>query len=608
VDNQPGAIGPPQFPPAQLDTSASVITNRSDLIQALCDAAQLEHGLCCAYLYAAFSLKRRPEEGVPVDRLADLREWESVLLLIARQEMEHLGIVCNLLTAIGGMPFLQNPTFPIATDRYGSLHALPLERFSRDTIQRFIEFESPEGQFLAETILKRVKKAANYSAALTIACQQICAEAEWVTGDVWTADGGTMVPAARVQQKLDVSYSADAAKEMWTRWQTPHAPSGQALPVPQVVGSSHVNTFLEIPVYRGSELKCVWRFFYETFRSFDEDNELAKTIELMLGGPDPSALQEQLENFVAAPIPPVAIDTGLRLIQPKYSTLGGFYRQIRKGFLRLCFREHKPTGQELFTGFQTGNPEIGIADRSVHDMDLLTVSGLDSALASINQIIETGEACFNRRVSSHYVRLTKLLGALDTAMGQSGTSFEPARATAKNPMTAHPKGLRDAGDYTLLEHPDALAVGEIFNATYEIMLQMVARFFAFPDDKVLERMAFGPLMTMAIRPLAEILGEFSAGPQSDVRAGPPFQSPTRDLLHPHRLAAWTVFGERLQEIAATCDLVEKNLQPEHKQAGQRLTFISKNMNFIALRLKTAVEQAKAGTLKPGAGNAESAGN
>lgn len=608
MDNQPGALGPPQFPPAQLDTSASVITNRSDLIQALCDAAQLEHGLCCAYLYAAFSIKRRPDEGVPADRLAALREWESVLLLIARQEMEHLGIVCNLLTAIGGMPFLQNPTFPIATDRYGSLPALPLERFSKETIQRFIAFESPEGLFLTKTILKRVQRAANYPVALAIACQQICAEAEWVTGDVWTAAGGTMVPTARVQQKLDISYSADSGKDIWTRWQTPQAPRGQALPVPQVVGSSLVNTFLEIPVYRGSELKCVWRFFYETFRSFDEDDELAKTMEVMLGGPDPNALQIQLENFVPPTVPPVAFDTGLRLIRPKYSTLGGFYRQIRKGFLRLCFREHKPTGQQLFTGFQTGNPEIGIADRSVHDMDLLTVSGLDSALASINQIIETGEACFNRRVASHYVRLTKLLGALEIAMGQSGAAFEPARPTAKNPMTAHPRGLRPTDDYTLLEHPDALAVGEIFNATYEIMLQMVARFFAFPDDKVLEGMAFGPLMTMAIRPLAEILGEFSASPQSDVKAGPPFQSPTRDLLHPHRLAAWTVFGERLQEIAATCEVVEKNLQPEHRQAGQRLTFISKNVNFIALRLKTAVEQAKTGALKPAAGNAESAGS
>jgi len=100
VDPDSGTPGLPSQSLKSDPDRSSVITTRSDLIQALCDAAELEHGLCCAYLFAAFSIKRRTEEGVPPHRLADLRNWESVLLLIARQEMEHLGIVANLLTAI----------------------------------------------------------------------------------------------------------------------------------------------------------------------------------------------------------------------------------------------------------------------------------------------------------------------------------------------------------------------------------------------------------------------------------------------------------------------------------------------------------------------------
>jgi hypothetical protein len=68
------------------------------------------------------------------------------------------------------------------------------------------------------------------------------------------------------------------------------------------------------------------------------------------------------------------------------------------------------------------------------------------------------------------------------------------------------------------------------------------------------------------------------------------------------LAAWTVFGERLQQIASVCQEVQPNLRPEHKQAGERLAFIGKNVNFIASRLQTAVAQAKAGTQASGAGN------
>ena len=180
METQSGTSGSWPAPTSDADRT-SVITNRSDLIQALCDAAQLEHALCCAYLFAAFSIKRRPDEGVPPYRLADLRDWESVLLLIARQEMEHLGIVCNLLTAIGGMPYLQNPRFPVAADRYGELPALPLQRFSKTTVQRLLAFETPDWVHLAKIVLKRTEGMLGPK-ALSIACKQICIEMEWMAG------------------------------------------------------------------------------------------------------------------------------------------------------------------------------------------------------------------------------------------------------------------------------------------------------------------------------------------------------------------------------------------------------------------------------------------
>lgn len=591
MDNQSGTPGsPPQSTDPASDRS-SIITTRSDLIQALCDAAQLEHGLCCAYSFAAFSIKRRPEEGVPPHRLADLRSWESILLLIARQEMEHLGIVCNLLTAIGGMPYLQNPTFPIAADRYGELPAVPLQRFSEETIRRFLAFEMPEVTHLKQVILSRIA-GKDHPSALSIVCEQICAEMEWAGADIWIPEGGTLVPTLRFTRGLNIPYGPAVGKEMWSRWQEPHSPNGKDLRVKQTLNSSMVNTFVEIPNYHGEELKAVWRFFYETFRTVDEDDARADSVELLLSELDLHSTRDRLNNVAI----PFMAETLLGNFKPKYATIGGFYRQIRKGFLRICFRDHEPIGDGVFTGFQTGNPDIGILDRSVHDMDLPTVHDLDSALAGIEEIIQNGEAAYNKREASHYIRLERLLKDFESAMAKDG-GFEAARATVENPIAGQSKP-----GCTLLEHPDAVAVAEIFDATYAITLQMVARFFAFPDDKVLQAMAFAPLMTMAIRPLAEILGELNASEHADQKAGPPFQSADRDLLHPHRLAAWTVFGERLEQIALVCAEVQKNLRPEHKQAGERLTFIGKNINFIASRLKTAVAQLKAGTPAPGAGN------
>ena len=46
-----------------------VIEHREALIYMLCEAAELEHGIMCQYLFAAFSLKQREDEGLTADEL-----------------------------------------------------------------------------------------------------------------------------------------------------------------------------------------------------------------------------------------------------------------------------------------------------------------------------------------------------------------------------------------------------------------------------------------------------------------------------------------------------------------------------------------------------------
>ena len=45
-------------------TSVSEIRSRSELLKLLSEACELEHGLACSYLYAAFSLKQDLGEAV----------------------------------------------------------------------------------------------------------------------------------------------------------------------------------------------------------------------------------------------------------------------------------------------------------------------------------------------------------------------------------------------------------------------------------------------------------------------------------------------------------------------------------------------------------------
>ena len=74
-----------------------VIEHREALIYMLCEAAELEHGIMCQYLFAAFSLKQRPEEGLSASEHESVTRWRRVISHVATEEMLHLALVHNLL-------------------------------------------------------------------------------------------------------------------------------------------------------------------------------------------------------------------------------------------------------------------------------------------------------------------------------------------------------------------------------------------------------------------------------------------------------------------------------------------------------------------------------
>jgi hypothetical protein len=118
------------------------MTTRDELIFLLTEAAELEHSLMSLYLYAAFSLKRETKEGLTDDQLIKVADWGQTIYLVSRQEMEHLSLVSNILTAIGGAPHFYKPNMPQPAKYYP--FPMTMERFTEDTIKRFVCFERPE--------------------------------------------------------------------------------------------------------------------------------------------------------------------------------------------------------------------------------------------------------------------------------------------------------------------------------------------------------------------------------------------------------------------------------------------------------------------------------
>ena len=125
-----------------------VIEHREALIYMLCQAAELEHGIMCQYLFAAFSLKQRDDEGLTPEELDVVTRWRRTIAHVATEEMLHLALVQNVLSAIGAAPHLTRPNLPAPARHYPAGVNLTLVPFGEPAFQHFMFLERPEGMAL----------------------------------------------------------------------------------------------------------------------------------------------------------------------------------------------------------------------------------------------------------------------------------------------------------------------------------------------------------------------------------------------------------------------------------------------------------------------------
>jgi hypothetical protein len=120
------------------------VESRDGLIFLLAQACEIEHVLLCEYLFAGFSLKTADDEGLTPDQLDATRRWQQVIWEVAAQEMLHLALANNLLTAIGAAPHFRRPNFPQSGRYYPRDFRFTLTRFDAATMQHFVYIERPE--------------------------------------------------------------------------------------------------------------------------------------------------------------------------------------------------------------------------------------------------------------------------------------------------------------------------------------------------------------------------------------------------------------------------------------------------------------------------------
>ncbi len=139
------------------DQSMAAGRLKSRLYQYLTKASELEHLLSMQYLFAAFSLKKYPEEfaayspgnattanSAILSQLERNRRWEAKLLYVSRQEMEHLNMVQNLIAILGEEAYLYHPNFPVPANENPLGYPIELIPFSKYAVQVFRFWEKPD--------------------------------------------------------------------------------------------------------------------------------------------------------------------------------------------------------------------------------------------------------------------------------------------------------------------------------------------------------------------------------------------------------------------------------------------------------------------------------
>ena len=236
-----------------------------------------------------------------------------------------------------------------------------------------------------------------------------------------------------------------------------------------------------------------------------------------------------------------------------YQTIGHLYRGVEDGFRYLT---QKYGEKELFIG----PPKAQIIDRYFSLPGLIPVTGLESAIAAIEGIVEQGEGARVDDENSHHYRFVALLNEYDQIL-QDDPSFEPGRPVLRNPYSMFPNDVHDATGVSLIEDPVTMDVCNLFDGCYEILIQMMGRLLLGGDESEAQLTEIADmtvaLMMDVIGPLGDVITTLPAGPSyPGLNAGPSFRFSRDGAPPPHMEAAWALFIERLKELSAYCGLIQ----------------------------------------------------
>jgi CDGSH-type Zn-finger protein/uncharacterized Fe-S cluster protein YjdI len=224
-----------------------------------------------------------------------------------------------------------------------------------------------------------------------------------------------------------------------------------------------------------------------------------------------------------------------------YDTVGDFYSALSDGLKSMVAQY----GEDVAFA---GDPALQLSQNEINMAGCKPVICVKTALAAFDAIVVQGEGAPADSVDSHYQKFLSIREEY-RALKAKNPDLSPAFPAATNPVLRRPP--RPEGR-VWLENPEVIAVVDLANASYGLMLRLLAYAYALPgpsaEKSLSADLAIG--LMQAVVPLAERAARLSAGPSNPQCHGGMSFTTLRDAsaLPPGR-GARRFFVERFEQLA-----------------------------------------------------------
>ncbi len=257
----------------------------------------------------------------------------------------------------------------------------------------------------------------------------------------------------------------------------------------------------------------------------------------------------------------------------EFATIGQLYRGIEEG---IKFLVENYGESQVFIG----SPESQATAEHFGWKELTAVTDMASAQRAIDTIITEGEGARGDWKNAHFGRFLGILNEYQE-FKRRHPGFSPSRPA----FAAFTQLPGDADTAELIDNEFTAKVSDLFNASYEMLLQMLSRYFlqveTTKEELHLLADASIRVMVQVIRPLGTLLTTLPVGPhRPGLTAGPTFEMYRMSYLLPRNRAAWTILRERLLELTGYCSELART-----PDAPKMLLAVEKSLGLAAKKFE-----------------------